>query len=161
MKKDLSFEYPDAVLAYNKEHKFFPKDLHFEPGIYCAFDELYFIHTTATLPLTDIDDGIGFGLWVAVTEEDFIRYLSAIDDDTLYKEFITEGQLANEWPGFRNIKGAQVTVKTVRSDEKVFITAINKENLQDKLFATALIMQNDDTKTQEQVEDRIKAYLAD
>ena len=62
MKKDLSFEYPDAVLEYNKEHKFFPKDLHFEPGIYCAFDDLYFIHTTATLPLTDIDNGIGFGL---------------------------------------------------------------------------------------------------
>lgn len=114
-----------------------PEDVLYEPGFACSWrDERYFIHTRATLPLTDLGQGVGFGLWVEVSQHDFFRYFEATDNEKLYRNFKVEGVLANQWPGFEDACGLRVVVRAVNVESKLHIREVlgNFEDMDPGLF---------------------------
>lgn len=156
---DFVADLPDELAEYSKRNGQLPDDVDFEPGFYCVWNEHYFIHARATLPLKDIDEGIGFGLWVEIDKEDFAKYAQANTDDDIYKSFKTAGTLANEWPGFEGMFGVPVVVRTIKADEKVYITEVKLDKPRDVLFEVAMNMQKDDSETKKSVENLVKSYL--
>jgi len=158
--KDIIADLPDELAEYKRLNSQLPEDVDFEPGFYCIWDrKRFFIHTRATLPLRDIEEGIGFGLWVEISRDDFDRYAKANIDDNLYKSFETEGILANEWPGFEGMRGVPVTVRTIKVNEKVYISRVNLDRPRDVLFEVALNMQKGDLETKQKLENLVKSYL--
>ncbi|WP_159596540.1 DUF2199 domain-containing protein [Hydrogenophaga sp. BPS33] len=122
---DIVCDFPEELAAYFKEHDELPADVIYEPGFACSWrDERFFIHTRATLPLTDLGKGVGFGLWVEVNQYDFYRYFEATDDNDLYRGFRVEGVLANHWPGFEGACGLSVVVRAVNVEHKLHIREV-------------------------------------
>jgi hypothetical protein len=159
MNKDIVAQLPDELAVVEKEKGQLPDNVKIEPGYACLWNDRYFIHTRATLPLKDIDGGIGFGLWVEVSKETFSQYMTTGDNEPAYKDFKTNGTLANNWPGFENTLGIEVTVRTIRTNEKVYITEVHIDKPRDPLFEVALSMQHDDIQMKEKVSNLISSYL--
>lgn len=158
-RQDIVADYPQEIALYAQEQGALPEDLDFEPGYYCRWQGRTFIHTRATLPLHAIDDGVGFGLWVEIDPSEFERYLAAQQDDALYKQFKTEGLLANSWPGFMDTFNLPVTVRTVRVEEKIYITEVHLDRMRDVLFEVALTAQQADTALREQILNLVQAWM--
>ena len=159
--RDVSAVYPDSIAEMISLTGNPPTEMLFEPGFICAYEDHYWIHARATLPLLAIENGVGFGLWVEVTKADIKRYQAATENDNLYQSFITQGKLANQWPGFENIKGAQVTVRTVHLNEKVYITEVSADYRDDPLFEVALNTQVNDEAGISRIRDLVMAYMQD
>lgn len=159
MYQDIVAELPDEVASYEKEHGRLPDDLKLEPGLICKYNDKYFVHTRATLPLKSIDTGVGFGLWVEVDTDTFISYYEALEDDELYKDFKAEGKLANEWPGFKNLYGVSVTFRTIKTDDKVYITEVHDIQNRDPLFYSVMLAQADDIEKIKEIEELTQAYM--
>lgn len=121
-------------------------------------DEEYFVHARAMLPLKDLKDGVGFGLWVKVSKEDFELYLRAIQDPNVYKKFSCVGSLANTWPGFPKTFGDHVRLQVVQED--LFITEYLSEP-KDIQMRRSLLAQPDDQETKEFVRNLAMSYLID
>lgn len=160
-RQDIVADYPQEIAAYAQEYGSVPSDMEFEPGYYCRWQGRCFIHTRATLPLHAIDDGVGFGLWVEIEPSEFDRYLAAQQNDEEYKTFKTEGLLANSWPGFMDAFGLPVTVRTIRVDEKVYITEVHLDRMRDVLFEVALTAQQADTAMREQIMNLVQAWMSE
>lgn len=160
-RQDIVADYPQEVAAYAQEFGTLPADLEFEPGYYCRWQGRTYIHTRATLPLHAIDDGVGFGLWVEIEPSEFERYLEAQQNDEEYKVFKTEGLLANSWPGFMDAFGLPVTVRTIRVDEKVYITEVHLDRMRDILFEVALTAQKADLAMREQILNLVQAWMSE
>jgi hypothetical protein len=156
---DIVADFPDELAEYKKIHTQLPNEIDFEPGFYCVWNKRYFIHTRATLPLKDIEEGVGFGLWVELNKEDFLRYAKANADDELYKTFKTNGNLANEWPGFQGMLGTPVVVRTVKVNDKVYITEVNLDKPRDILFEAVMNMQKEDIEAKQKLDDLVKRFL--
>ncbi len=160
-RQDIVADYPQEIAAYAQEFGALPADLEFEPGYYCRWQGRAYIHTRATLPLHAIDDGVGFGLWVEIEPSELDRYLEAQQNDELYKQFKTEGLLANSWPGFMDAYGLPVTVRTIRVDEKVYITEVHLDRMRDVLFEVALTAQQADAAMREQILNLVQAWMSE
>lgn len=159
--QDVLLDYPDEIIDFEFYNGHYPEDMDYEEGVYCVWQGRYFIQTRATLPLKDTEHGIGFGLWVEISAEDFEHYADALDDDSKYGTFSATGSLANEWPGFEGIIGSEVTVKTLNMNEKVYITEVFIEKADDPLFYNAMNAPTEDAETKQQVKDLVNAYLHD
>lgn len=160
--KDIVAQFPDEIARYKKVNGRLPDDLDYERSFFCVWNKKrFFIHTRATLPLRDIDSGIGFGLWVEVSKQDFNRYVEAQENDKKYKQFQAKGTLANHWPGFENILGIKVLVRTVRVNEKVYIRKVLRDKLRDPLFEAALRTSAQDKKGKEMIRKLVDAYMQD
>ena len=142
---DIECDLPEDLVVYQREHQALPEDVEFHAGFACKWGDRFFIHARATLPLMDLDKGVGFGLWVEVTSHDFFRFLSATQDHHLYKTFKFDGALANHWPGFHGACGLKVVVRTVKVDQKVRICEVvaNFDEVDPSLY-TSLNMSADD-----------------
>lgn len=123
-------------------------------------DKEFFIHCRAMLPLKDFKTGVGFGLWVSVAKDAFDLYVRAVEDIGLYRQFVTVGSLANDWPGFPGTLGDRVKIRAIRENEKVYITEYNSQP-QDVLMRVALLAQPDDFELKEKVRDLALNYLID
>lgn len=161
MNQDIVARLPTKVALYEIEHGKLPDNLELDPGSVCIYGDEYFIHTRATLPLKSTKDGIGFGLWVEVDKDTFIRYYDAQDNDDLYKNFRARGKLANDWPGFQNTYGVEVTIRTISLKEKVYITEVHMDKPRDPLFEAALNTQAGDQENIEMIKNLVKAYITD
>lgn len=160
--QDVTAEYPYEITEFQfYNNDLLPEDMDYEKGIYCIWQGRFFIQTRATLPLKDTEKGVGFGLWVELIREDFERYAEALEDDSKYQSFSASGSLANEWPGFEGMLGAEVTVKTLNVTDKVYITDIIIEESDDPLFYKAISAPAEDAETKKQVKDLVNAYLED
>lgn len=159
--QDIVADYPDELMAYKAEHGELPAGLEYERSVYCVWDKRTFIHTRATLPLTAIDEGAGFGLWVEIEPAEFERYGKAVNDDELYRTFETTGFLANAWPGFYQTYGLPVKVKTLRVDEKVYITDLTLDRVRDVLFETALFAAKSDPDMKEDILVLVNHWLGE
>lgn len=96
-----------------------------EPGLVAKIsDQSYFIHCAATLPIKDTASDLGFGLWVEVSKDDFLRYTKAQQNDQEYAMFSCQGTLANNWPLFPGTYGDSVVIKVVEPTQKPFIVDI-------------------------------------
>jgi len=158
--KDIVAQLPDEIARYKKVNGKLPDDLDYEPGFFCVWNkERFFIHTRATLPIRDIENGVGFGLWVEVSKQDFNKYAEAQKDDEKYKQFQAEGTLANEWPGFENIFGVKVLLKTVRVNEKVYIREVFLDKPRDPLFEVALLTSSQNKKGKQMIKKLVTTYL--
>lgn len=125
---DIVCAYPDDLAQYVREHGELPEDVTFDENFLCVWaDQRHFIHTRATLPLAHVDEGVGFGMWVEVTADDFSLFLNALEDDALYEELAFEGVLANDWPGFPGSLGLRVAVRALAAGDKVHIEALLAE----------------------------------
>lgn len=159
-KQDLVAKYPKDISDSFRQNKKLPDGFMIDEGFACAWDDKrYFIHARAVLPLKAFDEGVGFGLWVEVQKEDFMRYIHIGDDDKAYADFKVEGVLANEWPGFEHMKGVRVVVRAVRTNEKVYITEVL--DARDPLFEIAMRTSADDSEGMKKIEELVKAYAAD
>ena len=98
MKQDIVVQLPTEVASYKKTYGKLPDDLKLEPGSICKYGDKYFVHARATLPLKAIEDGVGFGLWVEVDKDSFVKYYKALDNDNLYKVFKAKGRFKDLWP---------------------------------------------------------------
>jgi len=162
--KDVVAEYPDEIADYKKLKGDIPAEVKFEKGFFCIWENKftrYFIHTRATLPLKDINGGIGFGLWVELTQEDFDKFMKAQEGDKLYADFMAEGTLANNWPGFENVNFLKVVVKGVKPDQKPYIWEVKVDDTVDPVFRMALLTQKDDVKRQEEIRALVQAWMND
>ena len=137
--QDLVCELPEEVAIYKRDNGKLP-EMEFEPGYICSWDNRYFVHTRATFPLHDIDNGVGFGLWVEIAKEDYDKYLAAETDDEKYMAFESKGMVANYWPGFKEIYGLIVTIKAINVTEKIYIWEINNPGGVDRTFDEALMI---------------------
>lgn len=161
MPNDVIAQLPLELAQYKKQHGKLPEGAELEPNYFCTWNNRYFVHTRATLPLKDFNGGVGFGLWVEISKNDFDTYLAAEDDETAYKNFKAEGTLANEWPGFEHILGVKVTVRTVFADEKIYITDVHIDGMRDPLFHVALLAQSGDSEKKAMIQELVSAYVAD
>jgi hypothetical protein len=159
--QDIVAQLPEELAIFEKINGHLPDDVNIKPGFICTWNGRYFIHSRATLPLKDIHEGIGFGLWVEVSKTDFDVYLEAENDDSSYEKFKVKGTLANSWPGFENILGITVTVRTISLNEKVYITEVHMDKPRDPLFEVALLAQKDDLKMKKRIKDLVYAYLGE
>ncbi len=150
---------PTDIALFKRDNGKLPDDCKYEPGFYCVWDNKYFIHTRAVLPLDAIETGVGFGLWVELDKTDFDKYMNAVDNDEEYKNFTAEGTLACNWPGFLNMLGVKVTVKTVNLNDTVYITAVQTNQTCDPLFEKALTTKADDKETQQMLKNMVTAYI--
>lgn len=125
---DIVCDLPDALALYVREHGALPENVTLEENFLCSWgEERYFIHASVTLPLVDLGQGVGFGLWVEVTAQDFSRYLDALEDDEQYTSFQSEGVLANHWPGFPDALGLKVVMGASEVGQKVRIQGVMGE----------------------------------
>ena len=160
MKQDLVAKYPKDISDFLRINGHLPENFNIEEGFVCGIKgQRYFIHTRAVLPLKAYDNGVGFGLWVEVDREDFFRYTDSINDDDKYMSFTCVGRLANEWPGFVEMKNVEVIVKTISKDEKVYITEVKE--IKDPLFAVAISTNESDEEKIKQIEELVVAYSKD
>ena len=157
--KDAVAQLPEDIARYQHLHKKLPDGVKLEPGFTCVWNDRYFIHTRAVLPLLDLENGIGFGLWVEVAKEDFDRYSEAVDDDEKYKIFRTDGMLANEWPGFEGAYGLKVVVRTIKMDQKVYITEVLPDHPIDPLLQVSFLAQKGDEKTKESIRNVVVTWM--
>lgn len=157
--QDIVAQLPDVLVRYKKEHGTLPLDAKIEEKFSCIWQNKYYIHTRVTLPLLAIDQGIGFGLWVELSQADFEKYLAVVDDDAQYKDFQAQGKLANEWPGFEETLGISVKVRPIRLDEKIYITEVLSDHTLDPILQVALLAQKDDTKIIENVRKVVMAWM--
>lgn len=159
--KDLVCDLPDEMAVYKKEKGQLPEGVIFHPGYVLVIPkQRYFIHTRAMLPLKDIEHGVGFGLWVEVSRDDFGKYNDTAVDDEKYKNFECEGTLANNWPGFMDTLGMKVKVRAISVDQKVYIwQVLDKPN--DMLLETALLTDSQDEKMKERIRGLVTAYVND
>jgi hypothetical protein len=154
---DIVADLPTELAVLKKITGTLPSDVEFEPGYYCKWNNRYCIHTRVTLPLKAVNDGVGFGLWVEISKEDFEKYLEAENDDTKYVNIHIRGTLANEWPGFENMEGVPVTVRAISKDEKVYITEVHMDKPRDPIFEAVLLTQRDDDKGKEHIRKLVGA----
>lgn len=161
MSQDFVAQLPDELAVIEKTEGKLPENVEFASHYYCRWGDRYFIHTRATLPLRDFDEGVGFGLWVEIAKEDFDAYLAAENDDESYSRFKVNGTLANEWPGFLDMMGADVVVRTVRVDEKVYITEVLGTEARDPLFDYAMSLPSGDPAAREKIMELVTAYVED
>lgn len=161
MNQDIVADLPDELAVYKHEHGKLPEGVDFEPGYICQWQDKYFVHARATLPLKDTKNGVGFGLWVQIPKADYEKYLRAEKDDVLYKSFRAEGTLANNWPGFLDTYGLPVVVKTVFVDQKIYIWEVKLDRRVDPLFEVSLLSQKHDERMKEQIRKLAVAYLQD
>ncbi len=159
-KQDIVAKYPKDISDYYRINSKFPDNFRIDEGFVCALSgERYFIHTRAVLPLKALESGVGFGLWVEVSRDDFMRYVNIGDNDELYKDFKCDGVLANEWPGFEKMKGSRVVVKTILASDKVYISEVL--DIKDPLFQDAILTQVDNQQKIEEIFNLVKAYVND
>ncbi len=159
--QDIVAKLPDPILQLIRLGGVEGKDFFVERGFIAQIPgEQYFIHTRAMLPLKDLKNGVGFGLWVSVTKSDFELYRRAVNNDSLYRRFSVVGSLANDWPGFPDTHGDRVRVRTVHLEEKVYITEYLSEP-DDVLMRVALLAQPDDFETKEKIRELAMGYLID
>lgn len=123
-------------------------------------DQEFFIHCRATLPLKDVENGVGFGLWVKVTAEDFHLFLQSVENTDLFKNFRITGSLANTWPGFGETYGDRVRLETLPQETKVYITQYLSEP-KNISMRRALLASNDDQDTKDHVRALAMQYLLD
>ncbi len=127
---DIVCDLPDDLARYLREHEALPEDVTIDENFLCSWgDERHFIHAYVSLPLVHQGQGqgVGFGLWVEVTSEDFARYLDALEDDDQYRNFRLEGVLANHWPGFAGALGLRVAAGTSEVGQKLQIHQVLTE----------------------------------
>lgn len=155
---DVIASIPDEIKNYKDKTGEYPNDIKVEKGYYCIWNDRYFIHTRAVLPLKDFENGVGYGLWVEVKKDDFDKYLEAEKDAEKYKNFQVEGTLANIWPGFENIFGIKVKIKTVNVEEKVYISEVYLDKPRDPAFEVALNTQVGDKEGVESIRKLAYSY---
>lgn len=158
---DAVAQLPDELATLLSPDGDLPEGVEIEKGYYCKWNGRYFIHTRAALPLKDISEGIGFGLWIELSKEDFDKFMQAQDDDTLYAGFTAEGTLANNWPGFEDVNNLKVVVKVVKVDQKPYIWDVSVDDTIDPLFRIALLMQKEDLQTRDRVRSLVGAWMND
>lgn len=130
---DVIVDLPDALVRIAAESGSLPDSLELEPGVLCAFDGRWFLYARGTLPLRT-RDGVGFGLWVEVSKDDYARFLAA--DDAAWGSFRATGALATDWPGFENVLGAAVTLGP-GADGELAILEVEVEREPDPVFQQA------------------------
>lgn len=159
-KQDVVARYPKEISDFYLQSGKFPDNFKFEEGFACMLEgEKYFIHCRVVLPLRAFDKGVGFGLWVEVTKEEFEDYVTIEEDDVRYLKFQVLGKLANQWPGFENMIGARVMVRAVSVEEKVYITEILDVN--DPLLQTAILIDSGDEIKIAEMEKMVQSYVVD
>ncbi|MCX6706327.1 MAG: DUF2199 domain-containing protein [Candidatus Woesebacteria bacterium] len=160
--RDAVAQYPDEIAELYKEQGHLPDGVKLEEGYYCNWDnKRFFIHARATLPLKDVHEGIGFGLWVEVSKEDFDKYLGAENDDSKYLQFEASGKLANNWPGFENTLGLKARIKAINKDEKVYIWEVLIDKPTDPIFEIALKMQRENVDLRQRILKLVQAWMHD
>lgn len=159
-KIDYTLYAPVPIIEVGRDFENNPR-VKFEKGYIASLDDSrFFVHARATLPLKDIDNGIGFGLWIEVSKEDYEAYLATENDDEAYKGYSADGVLAHEWPGFLDSMGLKVRVRTIRVNEKIYVTEV-LDAPEDIALKVALLMQADDQKQKSLVENMVRAYYLD
>lgn len=92
---------PNPIVEYNNSDSK-NEEVLLEEGFVAAINgKRYFIHCVATLPITEFNNDLEFGLWVEVSREDMFRYHDVQSNDDIYSKFECEGVLANNWPLLR------------------------------------------------------------
>ena len=83
---------------------------------FCQMDDHYFIRTSLELPIIGHQDTFSYGVWLSVSEKNFLRYWDMFDaEDTPQDRYV--GWVANLIPGYPNtleLKGAAHTRATLR-----------------------------------------------
>jgi len=159
--KDIVAQLPDQIIQILRLGGSFGKDFTFKKGYIAVIpDQHYFIHTRAMLPLKDTVKGVGFGLWVKVSKEDFDLYMRAEKDDELYRSFHVVGNLANTWPGFPGTYDDRVRVRVIQIDQKPYITQYLSEPT-DIAMKMALLASSEDSDTKGRLREMAFSYLVE
>lgn len=159
--QDFVAELPDPILQLRRLGGVEGKDYLVEKGFIAEIPgKEYFVHARATLPLKDFKTGVGFGLWVKLSSQDFDLYTRTVDHDNLYRNFVAAGNLANTWPGFSNSYGDRVKVRTVFLNEKIYITEYLSEP-KDVLMRRSLLASPEDSDTKDHIREMAMMYLID
>lgn len=159
--KDFVAQLPDQIIQLIRLGGKFGKDFSFEKEyIAMVFESEYFIHTRATLPLKDIEKGLGFGLWVRVSKQDFEFYLRAAKDQNLYRQVSIIGNLANTWPGFPGSFDGRVKVKVLYPNHKPYIIQYLSEPV-DTSMKMALLASGEDSDTKGMLRQTVFEHLVE
>ena len=158
--QDIVAQLPDPIVQLQRLGGTKNVDFFVEKGFIAKIpkDEGYFVHARAMLPLNDLKDGVGFGLWVQVSKDDFDLYLRSIENEELSDRFSCVGTLANTWPGFPETFGDHVKLKIVQGE--LYITEYLSEP-KDIQMRRSLLAQPDDQETKEFVRNLAMSYLVD
>lgn len=158
--QDIVAKLPDPIVHLQRLGGRESLDYTVQPGFVAKIhhDNEFFVHTRAMIPLKDVQNGVGFGLWVKISQADFELYLRAVNEDDLYSRFTCVGSLANTWPGFPGTYGDKVRVRTIHLTEKPYITQYLSEP-KDVLMRVSLLAQLDDQETKEYVRNLAMSYL--
>jgi hypothetical protein len=103
--RDIAYRRPDRYFDVPEEER---ERRVYEDDDLCTIDgDAFMIRAILYTPIGGGDDGqSGWGVWVAVSEDDYYRYLEAWDSDTEDEMPPFVGQIANEivpYPGSRGV----------------------------------------------------------
>lgn len=157
--EDFVADLPDVVAELRGVSGRLPSDVTLEPETACVWKERRFVHARVTLPLADHEGGVGFGLWVELDAADYARFLSACEDDARYAAFTAPGTLANEWPGFEGLRGVRVRMRTVRVDDKPYVTEVLLDAGRDPAFEAALRISPGDQAGKKRLRERVRSWM--
>ncbi|MPL73109.1 hypothetical protein SDC9_18902 [bioreactor metagenome] len=120
---DIGYQLPDCVWALPEEERAarakFNSDL-------CSFEGRYFLRGILYVPIPEISEQFGWGVWAEVDEAVFDRYLELFDRDGS-QETPGHGELANKLPGYPESLGRKLTVHFGPPDKRPCLVMADKE----------------------------------
>jgi hypothetical protein len=121
---DHGWTLPDEVWAIppteRREKAKFNADL-------CELGERFFMRCILKLPFNQQPEYYGWGIWVEVSERDFLRYVDLYNEDGT-SEAPVPGKIANSVPGYPPTLGLPVMVQFQASTSRPVVAPIDQDH---------------------------------
>jgi hypothetical protein len=121
--RDVAFRRPDAYFDVPEEDR---ERRIYEDDDLCTIDgDQFMIRGVLYLPIHGGEERFGWGIWVAVSEDDYYGYLDAWDNDTEDEAPPFVGQIASAIMPYPGAVGLDVTVKLRSGGSRPTFTVIS------------------------------------
>jgi len=104
---DKGYKMPDDVWSLPNEERESRAEIDSD---LCRLDDRYFLRGVAYIPVLGVDKCYGWGFWAEVSEDSFIEYVEAYEQDNSSKPRFT-GFVANQISFYENTLGLELEVK--------------------------------------------------
>lgn len=120
---DIGYQLPDCVWALPEEER--AVQARFNTDL-CQFEERNFLRGILYVPIPELNDSFGWGVWAEVTQQVFDRYLEIFERDAR-AEPPAVGTLANAVPGYPDSLGRKLEIRFSTSEQRPRLVMVQGE----------------------------------